>query len=59
MIISPTIPKETVFSGSPEQANYLWENLVIEKRISVNWLHKIYKESLVDAFWSVFSAKVR
>jgi hypothetical protein len=35
---------------------HLWENLVIEKRISINWLEKLYKNSFLYAFWSVFSS---
>lgn len=43
-----------LFFGSPAGTNYVWKNIVIEKSISMNWAYKLYKGSIVDAFWSVF-----
>ena len=46
----------SLFSESPVRTNYLWKNLVIEKRISLNWLGKMYEGSVLDAFWTVLSS---
>lgn len=47
-----------LFSESPVRANYLWKNLITEKRISLNWLDKMYKGSVLDAFWTVLSSPI-
>jgi hypothetical protein len=33
-----------------------WDNLIIERRESVSWLARRFKESIFYAFWRVFSA---
>jgi hypothetical protein len=47
-----------LFSGSPARVNYLWKNLIIEKNISLSWVDKLYKESILHAFWFVLSSPV-
>lgn len=47
-----------LFAGSTARKNYLWKNLIIEKRISVNWLYKMYKNSFFHDFWSVLSSPI-
>ncbi len=59
-----TIPRSSIksnmlFSDSTIRTDYFWNNLVIEKRISVNWLYKLYKGSLLYNFWSVISSPTR
>ncbi len=37
----------------------VWDNLIIEKRISLNWLRKIIRRiPLLFDFWSVFFSPV-
>ena len=45
-----------VFSGSPAQTSYVWKNLVIEKRISINWIDTLYRHNPLHAFWTVLSS---
>lgn len=47
-----------LFLDSPSYTRYLWKNLIIEKRISVNWVDKLFKGSIVDSFWTVLSSPV-
>lgn len=47
---------DAIFSGSPAQTNYLWKNLVVEKRISINWIDTLYRHSPLYAFWTVLSS---
>ena len=49
---------DRLFTGSSVRNNYLWKNLVIERRISINWLGRLFKGSVFDAFWSVVSSPV-
>ena len=53
-----SLKSSALFSVSTTRSDYFWKNLVIEKRISVNWLYKLYKGSLLYSFWSVFSSPV-
>jgi len=45
-----------IFAGSRERTNFLWENLIIERSIPVNWIYKIYKKSILKDFWNVLSS---
>jgi hypothetical protein len=52
MITTQTISKNSLnsgqlFFGSPARSSYLWNNLIIEKRISVGWLYKLYEDSII------------
>lgn len=58
-ISSEALLSDRIFLGSSVRTNYLWKNLIIEKRVSSNFIHKLYKNSLVHAFWSVLSSPVR
>jgi hypothetical protein len=49
---------DRILTGSQEKSNYLWNNLVIEKRNATSVFNRFYKGSLVDAFWTVFSSKL-
>ena len=51
------IQNELLF-GSSAHTGYLWENLAIEKRVSSSLINKLYKGSIVDAFWTVLSSPV-
>lgn len=50
---------DKLFLGSPIRTSYLWENLIIEKRISINWLNKLYKGSTLHDFWLLLSSPVK
>lgn len=47
-----------LFVGSSTQTSYIWKNLVIEKRISMNWAHKLFKDSIFYAFLTVWASPV-
>jgi len=49
---------DRLFTGSSMRTNYLWKNLVTEKRMSINWLGKLYNGSILDSFWTVLSSSV-
>ena len=51
-----TFTANNLFFGSPVRSSYMWENLIIEKRISMNWAYKFYKGSILNDFWSVLSS---
>lgn len=58
--ISPnsSVMPGNLFFGPPARTGYIWKNLVIEKRISMNWAHKLFKGSIFHAFWTVWSSPV-
>jgi len=45
-----------LFSGSRWRTDFLWENLIIERSISVNWIYKIYKKSILKDLLNVLSS---
>ena len=47
-----------MFSGSSALNDFLWKNIIIEKRISLSRLDKLYKKSPLHDFWSVLSSPV-
>ena len=49
---------DRLFAGLPVPTNYMWDNVIIEKRTSVNWLHKLYAGSILDEVWTVLSSPV-
>jgi hypothetical protein len=53
------ISSDGIFRESSVWNKLLWKNLVIEKKISVNWIYKIFKHSLLYDFWTVWSSAVR
>lgn len=57
--ISKKLPiQDKLLMGSLVHTNYMWSNLIIEKRKSVNWVDKLYKGSVLNAFWLVFSSPI-
>jgi hypothetical protein len=54
--LTNSIVSETVLTSSPIRNKFLWKNLVIEKRVSMNWIDRLYEASIVHAFWSVLSS---
>lgn len=42
-----------LFLGAPVGINYMWKNIILEKRHSQNWLEKVYHNSPLDDFISV------
>jgi hypothetical protein len=55
--IQNAIPNK-LFVGSALPASFFWKNIVIEKRVSTNWIQRLYKESIVHDFWTVLTSKV-
>jgi hypothetical protein len=54
-----TILKQNkLFSDSILPASYFKRNLNIEKRSSVNWLQRFYKESLIKDVWLILSSRM-
>ena len=47
-----------LYFGSPEARSYMWDNLIIEKKISVGWLYKLYEDSIFHDFVVLFTAPV-
>jgi len=47
------LQSEKLSLGLSEKTNFLRKDLVIEKDIPIEWMHGLYKGSIVDAFWSV------
>jgi hypothetical protein len=58
VISKESVVSDGLFIESPFHIGYLWENLVIEKRISLSWAYKLYKGTIVDAFGQVLSSGV-
>jgi hypothetical protein len=58
IILKDSIIPKRLFFGSPAQENYMWNNLVIEKHSSVNWLQILFKGSIFDDFWILLSSSV-
>lgn len=56
-INSPAV-SSGLYTGSYEMTNYLYRNLTIEKKISLNWLSKLYKDSFFRDFWLLLSSPV-
>lgn len=52
------MPTELIF-GLSTRPSVFWDALIIEKRISVNWLYALYKKSIFQAFWLVLSSPVK
>lgn len=52
------VAHENIFVGSQVRTNYLWKNLITEKRASFNLIDKLYKASPLYAFWNVLSSPV-
>jgi len=46
------------FLGSLLRSRDFGESVTIEKSISMDWEYKLYKGSVVDAFWKVLSSPV-
>lgn len=44
--------------GSSVRTGLLWRNLITEKRISRNWLYKLYKGTVLHDFWLLLSSPV-
>lgn len=57
-ISNKSVLQNKLLFGSSGNTGYLWENLAIERRASPNWLDKMYKGSVFDAFWTVLSSPV-
>ena len=55
---SKVIIPNGLFYGSSERTKYLWKNLIIEKRISTSLLSRIFKGTVLGAFWVVLSSSV-
>lgn len=47
-----------LYFGSSTDKSYMWNNLIIEKRISLNWLHRLYEDSIFHDFVLIFSSPV-
>jgi len=45
-----------VYFGSPVASHYVWKNIIIEKRISMNWLYKLYEGSILQDVWVVLTS---
>jgi len=44
---------DKLFFGPSVRTNYLWKNLIVEKRISMSRLYKLTRHILLYDFWSV------
>ncbi|MDP2638196.1 MAG: hypothetical protein Q8P26_04005 [Candidatus Levybacteria bacterium] len=51
-------PVESFFHSNLGRG-YVWDNLIIEKRISVSWIYKLYKGSLLEDIWLILSSPVK
>lgn len=49
---------DNLFIGSQVRSDYIWKSLITEKRVSLSWVDKIYKGSILYAFWIVLSSSV-
>lgn len=52
------ILSDKLFFGPQIRTNYVWKNLILEKRTSMNWLNKLYKHSFMYDFWVLLSSSV-
>lgn len=57
-IPSGTISQNDAFIGFTPKTSYQWNNLIIEKQVSINWLDELYKESIFYGFWKVLTSPV-
>lgn len=56
--MNTTVATGQLFFESPIPTRYLWNNLIIEKRVSMNWLYKLYEGSILQDFWLLLSSPV-
>jgi hypothetical protein len=56
VISKNSVVSDGLFIDSPFRTGYLWKNLVIEKRISISWLYKLYKGTILGSFGQVISS---
>jgi hypothetical protein len=52
------LPENAIVFDTSAQTDYLWDNLIIEKRVSLNWLAKIIKVSWLGSLWLLMSSPV-
>jgi hypothetical protein len=38
--------------------NYMWKNMIVEKRDRTNWLYRLYKDSPLHDIWLVLTSPV-
>lgn len=57
-ILKDSFTANKLFIESPMLSSWLWENLIIEKRISMNWIVKIYKGSFLYDFWLLATSPI-
>lgn len=58
-VTSNNFPSIKSLFGSAVGKSYVWNNLIIEKRISMNWAYKLFKHSILYDFWSVLFSPVK
>jgi hypothetical protein len=50
-ISTNSLSSEELFIRSPIFADYVWNNIITNRRVSMGWLYKLYKNSMVhDVF---------
>ncbi len=57
-ITTDSAHSERLYFGSPVTTGYTWNNVIIEKRVSLNWLYKLYKDSIFHDFVLIFFSPV-
>jgi hypothetical protein len=45
-------------SGNLVLTNYMWKNMIVEKRDRTNWLYRLYKDSPLHDIWLVLTSPV-
>ncbi|MDO8658796.1 MAG: hypothetical protein Q7K55_08695 [Candidatus Levybacteria bacterium] len=58
LLVKSSTPLELFFHSNLGNT-YVWDNLIIEKRISVGWIYKLYKNSFLSDIWHVLSSPVK
>ncbi len=57
-ISADAVHSERIYFGSPAERRYMWNNLIIEKRISIGWLYKLYEDSIFHDFVLLLTSQV-
>jgi len=55
-ISANSLTQDKLFAGSPARTNYLWKNLIVEKRTSIGRVYKYYGRNIFSDVWSIFTS---
>lgn len=55
-ISANSLTQDKLFAGSTARTNYLWKNLIIEKKSKIGRAYKYYGRNIFADVWSMFTS---